>query len=163
MEFRARFLPTLGLSALLLAIAALSGWTAWAGTANDLVQGVLFATAIGIAGLGLILLYRVLVRPVMVRVDACGVYMRRLNATFPWETIASINLAMVSNRPVIYLEPAEPGHPVWTNASVMMARALGERTGQPELVVDLEGMEPGPEAFVDAARNAAPDSIPVDI
>ncbi|MEO0721394.1 MAG: hypothetical protein AAFY43_04525 [Pseudomonadota bacterium] len=148
MTFHARPLRTLGYAILLLGLSAVFSLVAWLQAQAALLSGVLGAAALGLGILGLILVVRAIRRPVMVRIDESGVFMRRLDADFPWSVIEAIEIVDIRGEHLVALVPAEPSHSVWAQRGVQMGRALSAKAGLPELVVDFSGLEPGREAFL---------------
>ena len=154
MIVRARFLPTALYAAGLLGAAAVCGFFARQEWGTPWLAGLLMTICGALALLGLILLRRALLRPVMLRVDEAGVYMRRINATIPWEAIAAVERTEAQDgATLVSLKPAPGEHAVFAKRAVMMTMALSERAGLPPLVVDLQGMSGTQDAFLAAARH----------
>lgn len=141
MEARARFLPLAGLTALFLALGGGSGYFAWLNWGNAILSGIALTFAAGMALLGLLFARRALLRPIMVRVDAAGIYMKRLDTTIPWEAIARVERVMALGNRVLSIVPTDGHHAVLAERPVMMTMAASERIGLPALVIDLSSTD----------------------
>ncbi len=131
-----------------IAVAAMVTW------ANFLVAGILLVPA-ALCLLGAaILAYRILLRPVMLRVGPGGLFMKRLSVTIPWEALSRIERRSWKGNPVFALIPAEPRHPALEERTVLLAAAMNQRVGLPDHVVQMEQYDGSPVDFETAVHAA---------
>lgn len=141
MEARARFLPLAGLTALFLALGGGAGYFAWLNWGDVILSGIALTFAVAMGLMAALLARRALLRPVMVRIDATGIYMKRLETTIPWEAIARVERVTALGNRVLSIVPADEQHPVLAERPVMMTMAASERMGLPALVIDLSSTD----------------------
>ena len=111
------------------------------------IAGVLLALALVMAIGAVILAYRVLSRPVMLRVDADGIYLARLAVTIPWQALARIERVSVRGETVHSLVEAEGGHPVFDERGLLLGAAVNQRLGLPPLAISMSTLDGSAEAL----------------
>lgn len=151
-EFHASRWKTLPLFAGLLVTAGVSaGLVRLAGEAW-LLAGILSLAAL-ITGAGaLVLAYRLVMRPVMLRVDEDGVFFKRLAVTVPWEAIARVETVAFKDRQVFSLVRADGEHAVYLERGVMIGSALNEKLGLPPLAITMDDLVGSEEDFAAAVE-----------
>lgn len=151
-EFTASAGKTLPPFFLMTALTAGFVMAAAAAWANFLVAGILLVPA-GLCLLGAVILgYRILLRPVMLRVGPDGLFMKRLSVTIPWEALSRIERTSWKGNPIYALIPAEPRHPALEERTVLLGAAMNHRLGLPDHVVQMEQYSGSPVDFEDAVR-----------
>lgn len=131
-----------------LAIAAAANW------ASFLVAGILLVPAALCLLAAVILGYRILMRPVMLRVGPDGLFMKRLSVTIPWDALSRIERTSWKGNPLFALVPAKPRHPVLEERTVLLGAAMNHRLGLPDHVVQMEHYNGSAADFESAVRAA---------
>jgi len=130
------------------ALALLSWENAW--LSGALLLPVLLALfAIGI------LLYRLVMRPVMVRIGPDGLYLMRLSTTIPWEAISRIERIPHAKETLFSIIEVETGHPIFDERPLLLGAALNEKVGLPPISVAMSQYDGTPDAFEAAVKAAS--------
>lgn len=158
-EFRASPRKTLPIFLVLLAAMASFAFGAASTWSNPLVSGALLVpAALCLIGAG-ILGYRLLARPVMLRIGPEGIYMKRLGVTLPWDALARIERTDWQGQLLFALIPAEGDHPVLEERTLLLGAALNKRLSLPDLAVQMAYYDGTPEAFETAIKAAGGPEI----
>lgn len=128
---------------------------------NSLISGALLLPALlCLVAVG-ILTYRMVLRPVMIRIGPDGLYMKRLGTVIPWEAIARIERVPHAREVLLSIIETDAGHPVFDERPLLLGAALNEKAGLPALAVAMSQYDGTPEAF-EAAVRAVSDVAFVD-
>lgn len=155
-SFRASFLGStlfLGVSVLLLIWSIAVVWFTDAPELLDAIAIILLAACIIV---GLVMIYRMIWRPVMVQVDENGIYLKTYNAVVPWSALEGARLTTFSpknaSKPkqLVELVPTDPLHPELKRPVFDKGRTLNQMAGLPELCISMDGIE-GSNAMLLAA------------
>lgn len=111
------------------------------------VAGLMIAIALVTALGAVILAYRIVSRPVMLRVDADGIFLARLAVTIPWQALARIERVQLRGETVHSLVEAEGGHPVFDERGLLLGAAMNQRLGMPPLSINMSTLDGTPEAL----------------
>ena len=111
------------------------------------VAGLMIALALVTALGAVILAYRIVSRPVMLRVDGEGIYLARLAVTIPWQALARIERVSVRGETVHSLVEAEGGHPVFDERGLILGAAMNQRLGMPPLSISMSTLDGSAEAL----------------
>ena len=153
-EFSASASKTFPLFLLMAALTAAFGIAAASTWSNAWISGALLVPA-ALCFIGVLILgYRLLARPVMLRVGPDGVFLKRLGVTLPWQALARIERIDWQGETLFALIPAEERHPVLDENSVLLGAALNERLGLPALVVQMSQYRGRLEDFETAVHAA---------
>lgn len=151
---------TAALIAAMLFVALIAGglarayWEAW------IVSGVLLSVVIGLSIVVAILAMRLVGRPVMLRVDEAGIWLKRLQLTLPWEALQRVDLVNVHGKTCVALVEREGGHPVFRSRAVLLGAALNEQAGLPALAISMDAYQGSVEELAEAIR--AVGRVPVE-
>ena len=138
---------TLGVAFIFSALAALN-WD------NAFLSGIfLLPVLLGLLGTG-ILLYRIVLRPVMLRVSPEGLYIKRLGTLVPWEAIARIERINFKGDTLFSILETETGHPVFDKQALLLGAAMNLKAGLPPLAIAMSQYNGTPADF-EAAVTAA--------
>lgn len=140
-------------------IAGLALGLAIASGMSGLLAGLALFVTLVASGAAAILGYRLVVRPVMLRVDGHGVFFKRLAVTIPWEALEQIEIVPFRNGYVAALRETAGGHPVFDEQGVLLGAALNRRAGLPPLAVSMQGLSGTLDTFVMAVRRVG--AVPV--
>jgi len=150
-EFRASRTETAGLSGLMAALCAASvvvawiTWTAWIWAGIDVFLALAFGFGVAILG------YRLVAKPVMVRISADGIYLKRLSTLIPWEAIGRVErVAGPGGKPLLSIRERDTGHPVFDGRPLILGAALNEKAGLPALAISPDGLDGSLEAIIAA-------------
>ncbi|MEM1150952.1 MAG: hypothetical protein AAGI03_10385 [Pseudomonadota bacterium] len=122
---------------------------------DALVSGALIAVT-ALLGLGVVILgYRLMVRPVMLRVGPDGIYLKRLGVTLPWVAIGRIERLTWHGETLFELVEAETQHPIFDERALLLGAAMNEKLGLPPLVVQMAQYTGTPDDFEAAVRAAS--------
>lgn len=102
-----------------------------------LIAGLFLVLMLAFAFAGAILAYRLIARPTMLRVDAAGIYMKRLGVTIPWEALARIERVNWNGEVLFALVEREGGHPVFDERALLLGAAMNEKAGLPPLAISM--------------------------
>lgn len=153
-EFTASAGKTLPPFFIMVLLAALFGAGAFLSWSNALIAGALIVpTLLGLLG-ALILGYRILLRPVMLRVGPDGLFMKRLSVTIPWEALSRIERTYWKDKLLFALIPAETRHPALEERTVLLNAAMNRGLGLPDYVVQMDHYSGTAADFESAVRAA---------
>lgn len=151
---------TAGLIAALLFATFIAVGLARAFWANWLVSGVLLAVVLGLMMVVAVLALRLLGRPVMMRVDETGIWLKRLQLTVPWEALQRVELVSAHGTTLAALVEREDGHPVFRSRPILLGAALNEKAGLPPLAISMDDHEGSIDDLAEAIR--AVGRVPVE-
>jgi len=124
------------------------------------LAGILLFLALACASGAGILGWRILARPVMVRIGPEGIFLKRLAVTIPWAALARIERREIAGETVFALIEAPEGHPVFDERGLLLGAALNEKAGLPPLAISMAHHDATPDAFADAVARFAPACAP---
>ncbi len=154
-EFTASTRKTLPPFAMLFAAALASGALIWLSWENALISGALMVLTALLVLAALVLAYRLVLRPVMLRVGPDGIYIKRLGVTVPWEAIERIERFTWHQKEELFeLVETEIQHPVFDERSVLLGAAMNQKIGLPPLAIQMAQYS-GTAADFEAAVRAA--------
>lgn len=165
-EFRAHRGKTIGLFALMAVGAA--GFAAFAaiGWENALVSGALILGAMICGGVAGVFAYRIIQRPVLIRIDEDGIFLRRLDANIPWAALDRVERFSYKKNTLFELVEREGGHPIFSKPSIAMGASANALIGLPPLCESIVGMDAGPDEFAaaveDVGRTPLKDRTPAE-
>jgi hypothetical protein len=140
-----------GLVCLALVICGVSTWLIW--DQNFIVAGVLLVPcAILAVALG-VLIFRLVLRPVMLRLTDKGLYLRRLGTVIPWEALSHIERIDQNGTDLFVLVERAGGDPVFKTGNVAKGAAANDLAGLPALPVSLTGLHIDAEDFAAALES----------
>jgi len=159
-EFSASVSKTLPPFFLVLGAAVACGVLAWLAWDNALISGALMVVTAVLCLAAAILAYRLLFRPVMLRVGPEGIYLKRLGVTLPWAAIGRIERFTISSGDTLFeLVETDAQHPVFDERTVLLGAAMNHRLGLPALCVQMGQYTGTPEDFEAAVRAAGGPEI----
>ncbi len=126
---------------------ALSGNPMWQAVALiGIVAGLMSTLVMG---------YRLLWRPVMIRVDQKGLFLKALNTTIPWSALDGARLYTVldhkgGKRHVIEFVPHQPLHPEMSRGKLKLGSRANMLAGLPDYCYAMDGID-GDNAMLLAA------------
>ena len=126
--------------------------------APEMLDAIAYILAVGCVIVGAIMIYRMIWRPVMVRVDATGLFLKTHNATIPWEALEGVRLVEVMGgrggraKAIIELVAKEPLHASLRQPSFRNGKSLNQMADLPDFVVSMDGIE-GSNAMLLAAMS----------
>ncbi|MEL6567143.1 MAG: hypothetical protein AAFQ22_01915 [Pseudomonadota bacterium] len=159
-EFTASVSKTLKPFVLLLCASIACGGLTWLSWDNALISGALTVfTGLLVFG-SLILAYRLLFRPVMLRIGPEGLYLKRLGVTVPWDAIGRIERFTWNGSDTLFeLVEAEGQHPIFDERALILGAAMNQKIGLPPLSVQMGQYSGTPEDFEAAVRAAGGPEI----
>lgn len=146
-EFSASPGKTAGPLLAMRVIAGLFGLAAAAFWQNWLLAGLFMAVTLLCSLAAGVLAYRILARPVMLRIDESGIFMKRLAVTVPWQALSHVERIDLDGETVHALVETEGGHPVFAERGLMVGAALNARAGLPPLAVTMSTYDGTPDEF----------------
>ena len=157
-EFHASRLQTILLLMLGVAILAWSGTMLMLGDLPAWASAMAILFAVG-AGLALpVLLYRLIARPVMVRVSSDGLFLNNYDATIPWEALERAQLINTrdDSGDVVEFIPALPLHPVFTSGKLALGASANSMAKLPDYCFSMTGIDGGNQELLTAISNFLP-------
>ena len=142
------FLVFLGLAVIAFWIAA-SDWGGAIGGGLALFFAMSFTLAVVILG------YRLVARPVMIRIDAEGIFMKRLAVTIPWDAIGAIRTVEAAGGQLLSIVETDAGHPVFDERALLLGAALNAKAGLPALAISPAGLKGDTEDLIRAIESAS--------
>jgi len=145
---------------MLCAAALASGVLTWLSWKNALLSGALIVFTALLVFAALVLAYRLVLRPVMLRVGPDGIYIKRLGVTVPWEAIERIERFTWRQKEELFeLVETESQHPIFDERSVLLGAAMNQKIGLPPLAIQMAQYSGRAEDFEAAVRAAGGPEI----
>ena len=153
-EFRA----SRGGSALIMTGAVLiCGWSLIVlnAVADALWQAIAICLFLGGAIVAMAVGRRLVLRPVMVRIDSDGLFLKNYNQVIPWKALESVRFTRTDKTGdggVVELTPRRPLHPELASGMLKIGRKTNAMAGLPDYCVSMTGIE-GTAAMLLAAMS----------
>jgi len=145
---------------MLCAATLASGALTWLSWENALISGALMVLTALLGFAGMVLAYRLVLRPVMLRVGPDGIYLKRLGVTVPWEAIERIERFTWHQKEELFeLVEAESQHPVFDERSLLLGAAMNQKIGLPPLAIQMAQYSGTADDFEAAVRAAGGPEI----
>lgn len=118
--------------------------------APEIMDAIAWLLGLGCVIVGTVMIYRMLWRPVMIHVDARGLYLKTHDAVIPWDALEGARLARIHAREegvekksgdVVELIAAAPLHPSLKRNVFETGRRLNQLAGLPDYCISMDGVE----------------------
>lgn len=158
-EFHASRLQTILLLTLGVAILAWSGTMLMLGDLPAWASAMAILFAVG-AGFALpVLIYRLIMRPIMVRVSSDGLFLKNYNATIPWDALERAELINTrgDSGEVVEFIPATPLHSVFKSGKLALGASANSMAKLPDYCFSMTGIDGSNQDLLAAILIHLPD------